>query len=539
VGTDRETAHGKSLGEIFRKCCIIATILKYINDPFRLLLIAAAIWYEYVRMVAAAIPSTRSLAIIVRCAGLVRVHRQQVGVRIMSQGKIDYWGTSISLRKGAAALRLGTAALGLFGLGTAFTPAAAFPYPDYYRGYSYPGYYPGAAQPITRLSREASVDTGRKRARSGKNADAAPAEPAKPLGPLTISISINNQHATLYDEASPIGTTPVSTGKPGKPTPMGVFSVIQKDRLHHSNLYSNAPMPYMQRITWSGVALHEGVLPGYAASHGCIRLPHSFAVRLWGLTKIGARVVITRNDVAPHEINHPRLAALSAKPEAPAPAPVPEARDAAPAGDAREGVLGPQNGGGSDLAPVTMARLNVTAQTASDASGPSSRATAGAEVPPAVSNLRPGPVSLFVSRKEGKLFVRKGFQPVFDMPIKITHPEQPLGTHLFTAVRPADGSTSPRWLTMSVTDERSAAAAANSGKVKAKGKGKDRSRDEVGVSADPSPRGAAESLDRIELPQEALDRIIPLIGTGASLLISDQGLGNETGKETDFIVVTR
>ena len=156
------------------------------------------------------------------------------------------------------------------------------------------------------------------------------------MGPLTIAISINNQHATLYDETSPIGTTPVSTGKPGKPTPMGVFSVIQKDRLHHSNLYSNAPMPYMQRITWSGVALHEGVLPGYAASHGCIRMPHSFAVRLWGLTKIGARVVIAHNDVAPHEINHPQLTALSVKPEpAPeaVPEPVPEASDTAPASE--------------------------------------------------------------------------------------------------------------------------------------------------------------------------------------------------------------
>ena len=438
----------------------------------------------------------------------------------MSQGKSEYWSLSISLREGAAALRLSTAALGLLGLGTVFTPASAFPYPDYYQGYSYPGYYPGAAQPRQRLTREVAVDTaGRKRSRGGKNADAAPPEPAKPLGPLTIAISINNQHATLYDETSPIGATPVSTGKPGKPTPMGVFSVIQKDRLHHSNLYSNAPMPYMQRITWSGVALHEGVLPGYAASHGCIRMPHSFAVRLWGLTKIGARVVIAHNDVVPHEINHPQLTALSVKPEpAPeaVPEPVPEASDTAPASEPKA----------TQIAMV------------SNAAGSSQPAVLSANVQPADANLRPGPVSLFVSRKAGKLFVRKGFQPVFDMPINIARPDQPLGTHLFTAGRPAEGSTEPRWFTMSVGDERSAASA-NGGKDKVKGKGRSRRDEDSARSADPSPRTAADALDRIELPREALDRIIPLIGPGASLLISDQGLGNETGKDTDFIVVTR
>ena len=105
---------------------------------------------------------------------------------------------------------------------------------------------------------------------------------------------------TVYDNGTPIATAPVSTGMPGHPTPMGVFSVIQKDRYHHSNIYSDAPMPYMQRITWSGVAMHEGVVPGHPASHGCIRLPHEFAQRLWGMTKMGVRVVVTpRNDVAP------------------------------------------------------------------------------------------------------------------------------------------------------------------------------------------------------------------------------------------------
>src|SRR5271168_3285013 len=143
-------------------------------------------------------------------------------------------------------------------------------------------------------------------------------QPKPPSGPLIIVVSIGSQHVTVYDNGTPIATGPVSTGMPGHPTPMGVFSVIQKDRYHHSNIYSNAPMPFMQRITWSGVAMHEGVVPGHPASHGCIRLTHEFAQRLWGMTKMGVRVVVTpRNEITPVEIDHPRLVAMATKPAAP------------------------------------------------------------------------------------------------------------------------------------------------------------------------------------------------------------------------------
>src|SRR5262249_34067757 len=91
------------------------------------------------------------------------------------------------------------------------------------------------------------------------------------------------------------------------PTPLGVFSVIEKDRYHRSNLYGAAPMFYMHRLTWSGVAMHEGVLPGFAASHGCIRMPTDFVSRLWQISKLGVRVVIARNDPAPYEFAHPKL----------------------------------------------------------------------------------------------------------------------------------------------------------------------------------------------------------------------------------------
>ena len=93
----------------------------------------------------------------------------------------------------------------------------------------------------------------------------------------------------------------------GHPTPMGVFSVIQKHKLHHSNIYSGAPMPYMQRITWSGVAMHAGVLPGYPASHGCIRMPMAFAVKMWNWTRMGARVIVTPGEMTPANFSHPLL----------------------------------------------------------------------------------------------------------------------------------------------------------------------------------------------------------------------------------------
>src|SRR5215470_10342066 len=123
--------------------------------------------------------------------------------------------------------------------------------------------------------------------------------PPKPLDLPLIQVSIARQQLTLYENGQPIAHSPVSTGTAGHPTPTGIFSVIGKEIFHRSNIYSGAPMPYMQRITWSGVAMHAGVLPGYPASHGCIRLPHDFAVRLFGLTRMGARVLVVPHDVTP------------------------------------------------------------------------------------------------------------------------------------------------------------------------------------------------------------------------------------------------
>src|SRR5712692_3476045 len=136
-------------------------------------------------------------------------------------------------------------------------------------------------------------------------------------GVLQIAISIGSQRLSLYRDGVRVAHAPVSTGTPGHPTPMGVFSIIEKDRFHHSNLYGNSPMFFMQRVTWSGVAMHEGVLPGFAASHGCIRLPRDFAARLWPTTKPGVRVVIARSELAPVDFQHPTLFAPMPKPAEP------------------------------------------------------------------------------------------------------------------------------------------------------------------------------------------------------------------------------
>ena len=145
--------------------------------------------------------------------------------------------------------------------------------------------------------------------------EASQRESGKPLGPLIIAISIQNQRLRIYDANGFFAETPISTGMPGHPTPMGVFSVIQKHKWHHSNIYSGAPMPYMQRITWSGVAMHAGVLPGYPASHGCIRMPMAFAIKMWNWTKMGARVVVTPGELTPVSFSHPLLAAQKVVPQ--------------------------------------------------------------------------------------------------------------------------------------------------------------------------------------------------------------------------------
>lgn len=122
-----------------------------------------------------------------------------------------------------------------------------------------------------------------------------------PQGPVEIVVSIPLQRAYVYRGGTLIGVTTVSTGKPGHSTPTGKFDILEKRARHFSNLYNNAPMPFMQRLTWGGVALHAGQIPGRPASHGCVRLPLEFARHLFGVTSVGASVHIIKQSPAPAE----------------------------------------------------------------------------------------------------------------------------------------------------------------------------------------------------------------------------------------------
>jgi hypothetical protein len=390
--------------------------------------------------------------------------------------------------------------------------------------------------------------------RSGPKADRnSKPEPAKdigsmPKGPLQVVVSISSQHVTLYSNGVQVTESPVSTGIPGKPTPTGVFSIIQKDRFHRSNLYSNAPMPYMERITWSGVALHEGPLPGYPASHGCIRLTHDFAVRLWAIARLGVRVIVARNDVEPVEFSHPHLFQPRPKPEAP---PLAAGAPERPAGVfdqlkfARAGIADPAiaasgaSGGRVDAGRGANMPVRPVAdppvmpdppKPVSDVDNPAKAAplptllrTRGAEQPAKHS----GQVAVFISRKEKKLFVRQGFMPLFEVPIEIERPEQPFGTHVFTALGLTDNGSGMRWNVMSIPTEPPRLMAPRIGPTAARA-----------IEVLPS-QTAADVLTRIQIPEEAASRIGEMLVAGSSLVISDQGLGPETGQGTDFIVLTR
>jgi hypothetical protein len=322
-----------------------------------------------------------------------------------------------------------------------------------------------------------------------------------PKGSLQIIISVADQRVSLYDDGELIARSSVSTGTQRHPTPLGVFSVIGKQRWHRSNLYSAAPMPYMQRITWSGIALHAGVLPGYPASHGCIRLTNEFAARLWHLTNRGTRVIIAHGDVQPVEITHPQLF----KPNAPS---------------------------GSVESPTAAvpANGNITPATTHEAAS----LQVPASVPSGVASQKVVPISVFVSRKLHKLFVRRGFTPLFDVPVKIQNPEEPLGTHVFTAMEFQNEGAAMRWTVVSLREELPRMSRGSTKQREAPAKQIIEPTLPV-----PSSNKANTALDRIEIPQDVVERISGLLTPASSLVISDYGISHETRKDTDFIVVTQ
>ena len=409
--------------------------------------------------------------------------------------------------------------------------------------------------------------------------------PREAGAPIMAIVSLKSQQVTIYDADGWILRAPVSSGQKGRETPAGVFSVIQKDADHHSNLYDDAFMPHMQRITWSGIALHGGPLPGHAASHGCVRMPYGFAERLFGETKLGMRVIIAPGDVAPVEIAHPAL--LEPKPDVGAHVALlaTEAADAAKKADeARLAAVTAAREAARAALPVRkldilMRRAEAQLAAADKAVGAAksdeakARAedakqkaaasvaetqaqwdAAKAEAQPKLDAVAPAreaavaaenaraaaakaareaaralePVSVFISRKTQKLYVRRGFEPILESPVTILEPDRAIGTHVFTAVARTD--TGLRWSVVTLDDGHPRAVVEAQARPQADG----------GAAAEPAAAyasAAKSALDRIVIPPEVLDRIAPTASPRSSLIISDEALSPETGKGTEFVAV--
>jgi hypothetical protein len=397
---------------------------------------------------------------------------------------------------------------------------------------------------------------------------------SRPVGqPIMAVVSLQSQRITVYDAKGWILRAPVSSGQSGRETPAGIFSVIEKDADHHSNLYDDASMPHMQRLTWSGIALHGGHLPGYPASHGCVRMPYDFAEQLFDMTQMGLRVIVAPADVAPVEIDHPVL--FQAKPGAAARA----AARVADANEAAKKVEQARGAAGVAYRDSTKAMMSVRvadnlkrraeaaleaaetalgSATASEAKeqAESVKAQAVAKVAElqaqldaAKAELQPKldavaaareavtaagaasvaaaeaarqamrerePVSVLISRKTQRLYVRQDFEPVLDVPVTILDPDRPIGTHIFTAMEQTSGDAKLRWSVVSMEGTHS------------------HGRDAEPILAEPAT--ARSALDRIVIPQDALDRIAG-IAPRTSLIVTDEALSSETGKGTDFVVL--
>ena len=434
--------------------------------------------------------------------------------------------------------------------------------------------------------------------------------PSGPPDPLISVVSIGDQHIEVFGPDGSITRSRVSTGQSGHDTPTGVFSILQRNRYHESNIYSNAPMPFMQRLTWSGIAMHQGYVPNYRASHGCIRLPEGFASTLWGMGRLGMRVIVSPSRTAPVSIAHPRLpqptmrrpaltAALvqvattsdvGAAPPAElspfdaaqvrvataaatriatekavrpafdtATAKSAEASRVAAALKASAGILAEAEEqlelerlamanvqtesaeaivreriraaeAAVDAARVAQEKLRQLEVAASDEAFAAARAarearTASEAAAEELSEARKAtsPISVFVSRKAGQIYVRQGWSEVYDGPVTIAEPDRPLGTHVFTAMQEAPDGRGMRWSVVTVP---------TSGGESAR-----RGRNEAAATSR-APSSAAEALDRIELPEDVRNLMSERLWPGASLIISDYGLG-ETGPNTDFVIVTR
>jgi len=417
------------------------------------------------------------------------------------------------------------------------------------------------------------------------NADAAPrqaraAPPPKeeaaprPAGePVMAIVSIKSQQITFYDADGWILRAPVSTGTKGRETPAGIFAVVEKKEDHRSNMYDDAHMPHMQRITWNGIAMHGGPLPGYAASHGCIRLPFGFANKLFNKTRIGMRVIISPNDAPPVDISHPALLTPKADAIAAAPARAEtlarEAVDAAKAADAakKAAARAPRETAAltaslrrmeqlkarADAELVSAGRAIAAAKTeqarmqaeerrqkaaARAAAAATQLDTARADIKPKLdaaaearnavkpaearkaaaakaaldAKLAQVPVSIYISRATQRVYVRRNTQKPW-----------PDGGEVFDFSIEAPIKI------------RNPEKPIGTHIFTAMAKGDTGLRwNAVTIDESDDAKGA---LDRIAIPQEVLDRIGPTALPRSSIIISDEPLSKETNYRTEFVAV--
>jgi len=415
--------------------------------------------------------------------------------------------------------------------------------------------------------------TAQAAAREARSAPTEATAPREAGEPIMAIVSIKSQQVTFYDAEGGILRAPVSTGVTERETPAGVFSVVEKDKNHHSSLYDDAWMPNMQRLTWNGIALHGGPLPGYAASHGCVRMPYGFAEKLFNKTRIGMRVIISPNDAAPAEFSHPALfvpnaeaiAAASARAETLAR----EAAEAVRTADeakkvattaAREAasltaslrrleLLKPrvdaelafadkslaaaktdqakaraeelkqkaaakaaETGTQLDTAKADAKSKLDAAAAAKDAAKAAETRKAAAAKAASEAKLALEPVSVYISRATQKLYVRRN-----------THKPWPDGGEVFDAT--VEVPVTIRNPDKSIGTHVFTAMAHNDAGLRW-----------TVVTID-NGDDAKDALDRITIPQDVLDRIAPTALPRSSIIVSDEPLSRETNYRTEFVTV--
>jgi lipoprotein-anchoring transpeptidase ErfK/SrfK len=401
--------------------------------------------------------------------------------------------------------------------------------------------------------------------------------PRPAADPIMAVVSIKNQQVTFYDADGWILRAPVSTGTTGRETPAGVFAVVEKNKDHHSSLYDDAWMPNMLRITWNGIALHGGPLPGYAASHGCVRMPYDFAASVFDKAPMGMRVVIAPGDAEPVTFSDPKLFvpkpdAMSAIPgraeaagreadeaaraaAAAKTAAMAAKREAAPAVAAARNLESLKKHTDADLAyaekmsanaktdrqramaedmkqkiaaktatlPAQLDAARANAKAKQDAAAAADEAAKTAETKRSAAvqaatdaRLAGAPVSIYISRSTQKLYVRRD-----------THQRVPDGGERYdtslefpVTIKDPDKPIGTHIFTAVARD-----TAGTSGGLRWT---------EVSIDDGDSAKNA---LDRITFPQEVLDRIAPTALPLSSIIISDEPLSSETNYRTEFVAV--